>query len=223
MHSLYINLRGIPWSSYSFVKDFTPLQDCDSTMFLPFPFLTLLSYVLNPVLALAITSSFSSPPAAYSEVLDAAFLPRNPTNLTLPLAFLQPSNISTNPLKINCRQGPSPTRRPLNLNGCAEVIFSLLGLGNNVEPQLFTTKAPWRLPATYADTRDTCEVRLKAMKPDAEDYFPISLVLQSAAKIAFECRKPGQPSQSLGGTAYIGEKEMFLLDVYGPAPPAEVS
>ncbi|KAK3174774.1 hypothetical protein OEA41_002020 [Lepraria neglecta] len=194
-----------------------------TTMFLPLSFLTLLSYVLNPALALAITSSFSSPPAAYSEVLDSAFLPQNPTNLTLPLAFLQPSDISTNPLKINCRQGPTPTRRPLNLNGCAEVVFSLLGVGNNVEPLLFTTKAPWRLPATYADTRDTCEVRLKATKPDAEDYFPISLVLQSVAEIAFECRKPGQPSQSLGGTAYIGGKEMFLLDVYGPALPAEVS
>ncbi|KAL2049653.1 hypothetical protein ABVK25_010113 [Lepraria finkii] len=192
-------------------------------MFLPLSFLTLLSYVLNPALALAITSSFSSPPAAYSQVLDVAFLPQTPTNLTFPLAFLQPSNTSTSPLKINCREVRSPTRYSLNLSGCAEVVFSLLGIGNNVEPQLFTTKAPWQLPATYADTRDTCEVRLKATKPDAEDNFPISLILQSIAEITYECQKPGRPSQNLGGTAYIGEKEMFLLDIYGPAPLPETS
>jgi hypothetical protein len=79
------------------------------------------------------------------------------------------------------------------------------------------------LPAVYADTTKTCTVKLQSTKPGAVDTFPISLVLQIAAQIGFHCHNRAQPMRNLGGTAYIGEKEMFLLDVYGPAPGAETS
>ena len=59
---------------------------------------------------------------------------------------------------------------------------------------------------------------LTALQPDAEDVFSVALVLQSAAQIAFYCFQSGRPSMTLGGTAVVGPKGLFELDVYGPAP-----
>ncbi|KAL2039791.1 hypothetical protein N7G274_007650 [Stereocaulon virgatum] len=191
-------------------------------MALPVHFFALL-WCLTTALSLTTTPSVSSPSTAYSDLLNAAFSDNiNPTNLTLPLAFLQSSNYSANDPPISCRQVPSSTRRQLDLRGCAEVVFTVLGVGDVAQPQRFTDKTPWILPTIYTDTKDTCSVRFQAMKPGAADIFPISLVLQTAAQIGFHCQM-AKPMQNLGGTAYIGEREMFLLDLYGPASGAETS
>ena len=192
-------------------------------MALPFCFFALLC-CLTTALSLTTTPSISSPPTAYSDLLNAAFSNNiNPTNLTLPVAFLQSSNVSANDPPIWCREAPSPTRRQLNLKSCAEVVFTILGLGNAAQPQQFTTKTPWKLPAIYTDSTNTCSVKLRATRPGAVDTFPISLVLQTTAQIGFRCQNRLQPMQNLGGTAYIGEQGMFLLDVYGPVSGAETS
>ena len=60
---------------------------------------------------------------------------------------------------------------------------------------------------------------LIALQPDVEDVFSVALVLQSAAQIAFQCFQKGRPSMTLGGTAVVGSKGVFELDVYGPALP----
>ena len=57
---------------------------------------------------------------------------------------------------------------------------------------------------------------LTALQADVEDVFSVALVLQSAAQIAFQCFQSGRPSMTLGGTAVVGPKGVFELDVYGP-------
>ena len=186
-------------------------------------FITFICCLLHVAGAQVSTATPNPPPAAYSNLLDLSFSTHTSTNLSLPLHLIQPPNVSDNQVQITCHESPTPTRQRLLLSGCAEVAFTLLGANEITQPKKITPSTPWTLPATYADTKDTCEVRLEARQSVAEDVFPLSLVLQTAAQIAFRCSKPGQPSQNLGGTAVIGAKGVFLLDVYGPALPVEAA
>ncbi len=188
-------------------------------MLFSLPFLSVLQILLYPASAQRSTSDLITPPLSDSPLLSSA-IPTHPiNNLTLPLPLhLSPANttVDPNPLSITCRTNPTSTRRPLKMPGCASLTFRLLGRHppDAITPQVFKSSTP---PWWHVDDVDTCEIKLTALQPDIEDVFSIALVLQSAAQIAFHCYQRGRPSMTLGGTAVVGPKGVFELDVYGPA------
>lgn len=93
-------------------------------------------------------------------------------------------------------------------------LVSLLAADDVVSFLDFTQTAPWKLPAQYVDSKNGCEMRLDARAGDSADHFPLSHVLQTAARIASHCQQ--YMKTNLGGQALVGTKQMFVLDVYGP-------
>ena len=187
-------------------------------MFFSLPFLSLLQLLLHSTSPQRSTSDVVSPPPSDSSLLSFT-RPANSLTLSLPLHH-PPANTTANPnhLSITCRTSSTSARRPLGMPGCASLIFYLLSRSppDALTPQLFKPSTPpWR----YTDSSDTCEIALTALQPNVEDVFSVALVLQSAAQIAFDCFQSGMPSRTLGGTAVVGPKGVFELDVYGPAPP----
>ena len=189
-------------------------------MLFSLPFLLVLHFVLHPASAQRPSSDVVSAPLSSSTLSFTS--PTHPTdNLTLSLPLhLPPANTITanpDPLSITCRTHSTSTRRPLKMPGCASILFYLLSRNppDALTPQLFKLTAP---PWLHVDSDDTCEMTLTALQPDAEDVFSVALLLQSVAQIAFYCFQSGRPSMTLGGTAAVGPKGVFELDVYGPAP-----
>ena len=194
-------------------------------MLFSLPFLFILQLLLHPASAQGSTSDVVSPPLRDSSLLPFTIPAHPANNLThsLPL-HLPPANTTANPnpLSITCRTHSTSTRYPLKMPGCASIIFDLLGreTPDAITPQHFRPSTPpWR----HVDGSDTCEMTLTTLQPDAEDIFSVALVLQSAAQIAFYCYQSGMPSMTLGGTAVVGPKGVFELDVYGPALPDGVT
>ncbi len=93
-------------------------------------------------------------------------------------------------------------------------LVSLLAADDVVSFVDFTRRTPWRLPAEYVDSKNECEIKLDARAGDSADHFPLSHVLQTAARIASHCQQ--YMKMNLGGQALVGMKQMFVLDVYGP-------
>lgn len=135
------------------------------------------------------------------------------TNLTL-TTLPTPTNLTFPKPQIICRTNALPTRRPISVVGCAEILFTLLSLNEIVPFQLFTSNTPWLLPAEYVDSRNTCEMRFVARTRTSRDQFPLSHVLQTAARIASHCQR--YMGVNLGGNALVGPKQEFWLEVYGP-------
>ena len=227
-------VQPIPWKSsvvkISFINfSFHCLLDVRSfveyslkrIMLLSLLFLSILQLLLHPASAQRSTSNVVSPSLSHSSLLSFTS-PAHPTNdLTLSLSLHLPLTNTTanpNPLSITCRTSSTSTRRPLAMPGCASIIFYLLSreTPDAVTPQVFKPSTPpWR----HVDSSDTCEMALTALQHDVEDVLSVALLLQSAAQIAFRCFQSGMPSMTLGGTAVVGPKGVFELDVYGPAPP----
>lgn len=138
-------------------------------------------------------------------------LTTNPTytNLTLPVP------------PIICYPNVGTTRHHISLTGCASILFILLATEDVVPFQLFNSSRPWRLPAEYVDSEATCEMRLTASEPTSSDNFPLSHVLQTAARIVNYCQH--HYTVNLGGYALLGPKQEFLLEVFGPAREDEVA